>query len=52
MKHSIQLLDYDSGHTTYYGTIDDAERFFCNNDQYWKLIVNWSVYMIRGDCEV
>ena len=49
---NIQLLDYESGHTPYYGSIEDAEAYFCNNDQYWKLIVNWSVRMTREDCEV
>lgn len=44
---SIQLVDYNGGYTTYYGSLKDAEDLFSQSAEYWKLLVDWSVYLIK-----
>ena len=35
----IMLLDYEGGHTYFYGSEEEAIEYFNNNDEYWKLFI-------------
>jgi hypothetical protein len=46
-KDSIVLVDYDGGHTRFYGSLEKALRFFNSNNDYWKILINGLVYIQR-----
>ena len=48
-KDRIVLIDYDGGHTNFYGTIEKALNYFDANDDCWKVLVNGLTYIIRED---
>jgi hypothetical protein len=48
-KDKIVLIDYDGGHTNFYGTIEKALKYFDANNDYWKVLVNGLAYMVRED---
>ncbi len=46
-KDKIVLIDYDGGHTNFYGTIQKALKYFDANNDYWKIIIIDHIYIQR-----
>jgi len=46
-KDSIVLVDYEGGHTRFYGRLEKALKLFNSNDEYWKILINDLVYIQR-----
>ena len=49
---SIQLVDYEGSYLSYSGGMNDAIEFFCKNDEYWKLLVDWVPTLFRENGKI